>query len=356
MSSPNRFQLVRRQVRPYRRAPILRVRTGCLTCRARKKKCDERKPVCTGCSRNHLTCGWPSDRTQPQQQQTEKLHSDSRQRDAGQSSSVDDRAPSSHSTDDSTSSQGDRGREMSQGAERPQASPPATLEPGELELGSPVDQPHETEPRSPESRSKSPPSTSSIQPRECSQAVADCSAHSTAESSASRRTRNQEVPELEDEGSGLHGQPAMDMTLTVGTQSVPASPSLIPGLQTRQFQLLGHYVSCTALSMGNGSTNENPFVTQMVPLMFASNLILRLVLAQSAAHQAIAGADCLDIAQRDYASALRIFQSAINDYINGHEKSPLWVTIGALIMCFTEVRVAQTCLQSMQLTAFFVTT
>lgn len=37
-----------------------RVKTGCLTCRQRRKKCDERKPVCTGCTRNFLECDWPN--------------------------------------------------------------------------------------------------------------------------------------------------------------------------------------------------------------------------------------------------------------------------------------------------------
>jgi len=37
-----------------------RVKTGCLTCRQRRKKCDEREPVCTGCTRNFLECDWPS--------------------------------------------------------------------------------------------------------------------------------------------------------------------------------------------------------------------------------------------------------------------------------------------------------
>ncbi|KAH9234870.1 hypothetical protein K456DRAFT_1834740, partial [Colletotrichum gloeosporioides 23] len=39
--------------------PIFRVRTGCLTCRGRKKKCDETKPRCRGCERNRLECKWP---------------------------------------------------------------------------------------------------------------------------------------------------------------------------------------------------------------------------------------------------------------------------------------------------------
>lgn len=39
-----------------------RVKTGCLTCRRRRKKCDELQPRCVGCTRNHLVCAWPLDR------------------------------------------------------------------------------------------------------------------------------------------------------------------------------------------------------------------------------------------------------------------------------------------------------
>ncbi|RDW63087.1 Zn(II)2Cys6 transcription factor [Aspergillus mulundensis] len=35
-----------------------RSRTGCFTCRRRKKKCDEIHPICGGCARNHLPCQW----------------------------------------------------------------------------------------------------------------------------------------------------------------------------------------------------------------------------------------------------------------------------------------------------------
>lgn len=37
-----------------------RTRRGCLTCRVRKKKCDERKPRCAACRRNMLPCEWPA--------------------------------------------------------------------------------------------------------------------------------------------------------------------------------------------------------------------------------------------------------------------------------------------------------
>lgn len=40
--------------------PRKRSVTGCLTCRRRKKKCDERKPICNACTRNFLECTWPA--------------------------------------------------------------------------------------------------------------------------------------------------------------------------------------------------------------------------------------------------------------------------------------------------------
>jgi hypothetical protein len=35
-------------------------RAGCITCKGRKKKCDEVKPRCAGCRRNQLDCEWPA--------------------------------------------------------------------------------------------------------------------------------------------------------------------------------------------------------------------------------------------------------------------------------------------------------
>lgn len=40
---------------------ITRTKTGCFCCRKRKKKCDERKPACSGCLRNNLKCVYPSE-------------------------------------------------------------------------------------------------------------------------------------------------------------------------------------------------------------------------------------------------------------------------------------------------------
>lgn len=47
-------------VDPSQAVKRTRKRTGCLTCRLRHKKCDERKPVCVGCERNWVQCRWPT--------------------------------------------------------------------------------------------------------------------------------------------------------------------------------------------------------------------------------------------------------------------------------------------------------
>ncbi|KAF4961923.1 hypothetical protein FSARC_9964 [Fusarium sarcochroum] len=63
---------------PYRGAPFPtkwrrnhpRSKNGCLSCRSKRKKCDEVKPVCTGCTRSKQDCVWPtSDKNQQQDTQ-----------------------------------------------------------------------------------------------------------------------------------------------------------------------------------------------------------------------------------------------------------------------------------------------
>ncbi|EMG46548.1 nosA C6 finger domain transcription factor nosA [Candida maltosa Xu316] len=45
---------------PLKKRKHNRVRTGCFTCRKRKKKCDEKQPHCVGCIRNKLKCIYPT--------------------------------------------------------------------------------------------------------------------------------------------------------------------------------------------------------------------------------------------------------------------------------------------------------
>lgn len=43
----------------------MRHSNGCLSCKLRKKKCDERKPICVACERNHLICSWKAAKGHP---------------------------------------------------------------------------------------------------------------------------------------------------------------------------------------------------------------------------------------------------------------------------------------------------
>ncbi|EPQ26500.1 uncharacterized protein PFL1_05822 [Pseudozyma flocculosa PF-1] len=60
------FGLGRPQSRDARsrinKSGFTRSRTGCLTCRAQKKKCDEAKPICTRCKNNQHQCRYPDQR------------------------------------------------------------------------------------------------------------------------------------------------------------------------------------------------------------------------------------------------------------------------------------------------------
>ncbi|THG99374.1 hypothetical protein EW026_g2958 [Hermanssonia centrifuga] len=49
-----------RPEQPTRKRPkYTRSKTGCLTCRAKKVKCDEAKPDCTRCQQGQRECRWP---------------------------------------------------------------------------------------------------------------------------------------------------------------------------------------------------------------------------------------------------------------------------------------------------------
>ncbi|KAL2060330.1 hypothetical protein VTL71DRAFT_9725 [Oculimacula yallundae] len=50
------------QLAPYKpriRRNFSRSKLGCFTCKTRRKKCDERHPICVNCQRNKFQCTWP---------------------------------------------------------------------------------------------------------------------------------------------------------------------------------------------------------------------------------------------------------------------------------------------------------
>ncbi|OJD11808.1 hypothetical protein AJ78_07490 [Emergomyces pasteurianus Ep9510] len=61
VSSPLAARVYQESTTSHRRIDRVfpRTRTGCFSCRRRKKKCDEVKPTCLACMRNKLDCSWP---------------------------------------------------------------------------------------------------------------------------------------------------------------------------------------------------------------------------------------------------------------------------------------------------------
>jgi len=51
--------MAERERHERRRPKYTRSKSGCLTCRRKKIKCDERKPVCQRCTHSQLDCTWP---------------------------------------------------------------------------------------------------------------------------------------------------------------------------------------------------------------------------------------------------------------------------------------------------------
>ncbi|KAK0763523.1 hypothetical protein N5P37_002900 [Trichoderma harzianum] len=339
--------------RPLRQ-PMLRVRTGCFTCRSRKKKCDETKPACSGCKRNKLVCNWPARGDETSNRRVEVTHNNNDIRRVGD-------VNSNSGSRKNRSSDGDQERQnlSPTNAEHDHHSTPGSQSYGELEME-----------EGPAVR-RSGTSTSTASPPVVGQMQGQYSPPPVLASPFERRMSMQQSSDdggvamemmdedehVPDELLGLHVDDDDDdrdndnalMSLADIDMSgllpgfmllgaVPRPPSMIPEAENGTFDLMSHYLARTAVSMGNGSTSSNPFVLHLVPLSFSNKLVLQLVLSQSAAHRAVyeERRDLKAVAQRYYTNSIRSFRQAISAYINRSDPSPLWVTIGALVMCFTE--------------------
>lgn len=115
--------------------------------------------------------------------------------------------------------------------------------------------------------------------------------------------------------------------------------SLLPSHGQNSFELLSYYLARTANSMGNGSTDANPFIVKLIPLAFSNPLVLQLILAQSAAHRQASDEPHSnnEIAQRYYTDSLRMFRNVVDEYVSGKDDNMLILTVGSLILCLTEV-------------------
>lgn len=320
----------RPHLRPYaaRRPPRFRVKTGCFTCRGRKKKCDEVKPLCSGCKRNKLTCRWPTptqgtrrshipNKSIPQQETASRAGTpclDTIFRvDTGQGSPI-------HPTDDADDDAMNDAMNVAV----------TTIIVGH---GLPLD-------TSSSSNSHDPPplSLTDFQSKPVHTILPNMLPF---DNNNAEDVNHAEVPiglgEVQGIAAPLAPVHPSSVPFPGRWDSVPRTVSPFPCQDGRSLELLSHYLSRTALSMGNGSTDVNPFISQLVPLSFANGLILDLVLCQSAAHRAVEDTTKLYVAHGHYNKSLRMFRKSIQDFIDGQETNSLWIVVGALIMCFTEV-------------------
>lgn len=285
--------------------PITRVRTGCLTCRRRKKKCDEKKDICGGCRRNSFACEWSQSKSA--KRKATRRASTCTTEDAQESQS-----PKSYNTENDiastsqSSDQLDNSTIPSDHGVGDDGEPLSTLSLPEVNL--------------------------------------------LLDSTDGVHAALAEPVEDGEEESVIQETIVTDMIVTpacatedltwesYGHRSIPYNIPLLPRLEPTSTSLLSHYLSRTANSMGNGSTDSNPFIVQLIPLAFSSELLLYLLLTQSAEHLAISEQDMPKSTLRMYyGRSIQLFREGLNNYLAGKEDDALILTIGTLVMCLTEV-------------------
>ncbi|KAF5561408.1 C6 transcription factor [Fusarium napiforme] len=296
-----------------RPVPIIRSRTGCFTCRKRKKKCDESKPICSGCKRNKLDCVWPEPQPAkgPSRSSFGAASTSSQQSVASLRQSHDADSVNDPVIPDPVPEEEDRAAENPDVPQNGDSSPVhgqgdthMVDAEADVDIIDAVDQP-----------SPSQSSNSSDSPTVITTWDADTANALTLA-----------LPPSPDTGLSFNGAITMPM-------------SMLPEQGHQSYELLSYYLSRTANSMGNGSTDVNPFIAKLIPLAFSKPLVLQLILAQSAAHrQASAERHPSDeIAQRYYTDSLRMFRNVVDEYVSGNAENTLVLTVGSLIMCLTEV-------------------
>ncbi|KAK1547525.1 hypothetical protein CPAR01_01492 [Colletotrichum paranaense] len=296
--------------RTTRAGPIFRVRTGCLTCRGRKKKCDETKPCCRGCQRNGFDCQWPAPAT----------------------------ARSSHPAPDRAASSSGAARQRpgtAAAAARSSKSPEANMAVASVPQSA---FPSEELP----SISSSQPTSHATNGFQQDDILEPLAAHESPVDFAAA-LGSLCFPTASDvchDGELLDDSLLTPLrTLPIPEGQVPRQLSFMPGItDSSSMDLLSHYLGVTTVSMANGSTPDNPFCVQLIPLAFGSDLVLQLLLTQSAVHRASKSVCSRDrVADQYYGRSIRLFQRSLSSFIGGQPlEQKLTMGIGALILCFIE--------------------
>ena len=293
----------------------VRVKTGCLKCRSRKKKCDETKPVCRGCERNFLECTWPNTNSHPV----------------------------SIGLGGSSFQFRDRGSEGEHGQPSPQVPPDWQHDLISFPLAS----------NSPLGQNPSPWDAAvfnlDLTTPASSHIIVDDHSDGSFIRCPTRSPQTIPDPALAGHVSDASANHALVVSQPLqALEDTPlgeprASPSFFPNHMSswadQDFHDFGHYLVKTSASMWSGFTSSNPFLTFLVPLALCDDLLLNLILTQSALHRAItAGVELATTAQKHYDKSVSLFRRA--SYMHSPESgSETLHTVGisALVLCFTEV-------------------
>ncbi|KAF4857676.1 Beauvericin cluster-specific repressor BEA4 [Colletotrichum siamense] len=307
--------------------PIFRVRTGCLTCRGRKKKCDETKPRCRGCERNRLECKWPPSAAPKTAPPKPAGASETARQEGGESagaSAQSEASPSMQESPPRQSNQPSHSSPMGQNTSPSQSSE----SPSGASTGSSPRPPTRASAASPND-----PQSSPENPLDFLASLDFLSFPTPAVPGSSRQ--DEETPEAPT--SLVTASPVRAAASPV-TQ-VPRTLSFLPGTNDSfSMELLSHYLAATTISMANGSTVQNPFSEQLIPMAFKSDLVLQLLLAQSAVHRAAKSLNDFDsVANTYYDRSLRLFQQNLSKFMGEQSREQtLLLGIAALILCFIE--------------------
>lgn len=269
-----------------RTTKITRERTGCLTCRARKKKCEQQRPICRGCERNGFLCEWPVINRVPQRQKK-------------------------------TSNRNTTSRCMGQCQSGSSSSQEPQLTDLEMEVPSP---------------DVSMVLLAQDTPSTCDDSDAPAASDSP---DSNPSTELSETP-IRTEISTIFDGSRLALSKTFS----PSETGRVWELCGEDgFHLLGHYLTRTSITMSGGFQKENPFLSHVMPMALSSDLVMQLVLTVSAMHRAVAmPADLAVRSQSYYHEALARFRNAIGDYIHDGGAKRMALAVGSLVLCFTEVR------------------
>lgn len=311
-------------LRPRRR--LLRSKTGCLTCRRRKKKCDEKTPVCGACSKNDLLC----EKDGSFRDQSAKVAATFRQKNSPSPPSTYPSAPDDNLAESSVAANS---------LDRPRLRTLRNATSGESSLSWITTRGNNLQ-EQPVSRD--------------SQNTID-------------KTSHVGLSESEEETvSDFPGNVYDEETPPSSRASSPECSALSPSYNMSELQLLpmarglnvnppegvmhpellSHYLTETSIAISNGATSVNPFIVQLIPLAFTDPLLLQLLLAQAAAHRAEAAGSgpsgvvqrYADSARTYYTQAIRAYRDALGTYLLGNKERLTILAIGSLTLCVTEVR------------------